>query len=346
MATFTHLDLASARAIGAAFDVAVERVVPIPAGSVNSNYRLEGPGGAVFARVYEEQDAGGAEDEARLLDHLARGGVATPRPIARADGRGFTATLGVAGPDGARELRGTRPVALFPWVDGEILCQKRVDARAARAVGVELARTHLAAAGFGERRPGRFRIEDLRARLLRIEREASPELAAAAPGLRERLDRAVAERDAELPGAIVHGDLFRDNVLWSGGRISALLDFESACEGSFAYDLMVTALAWCFGDDLELELVEAMFAGYQSVRELEARERAALAVEGRVAALRFATTRITDFAMRAGIGERVMKDWRRFFARHERVAGLGAATFERLAAGSPRGGAPGLPGAR
>ena len=39
-----------------------------------------------------------------------------------------------------------------------------------------------------------------------------------------------------------------------------------------------------------------------------------LATEGNIAALRFTITRITDFAMRAGIGDRVVKDWRRFYA--------------------------------
>lgn len=317
MATFTPLSSERAAELLAAFGVEVAKVVPIPAGSVNSNYRIEARGGQpFFARVYEEQDRPGAEAEARLLAHLASRRVPTPRPIARTDGAGYTALL--ASP------RGVRPLALFPWCAGELLCQKRVDASVAHAVGVALAEVHLAARDFGEPRPGRFRIQDLHARLATIAEADDPELRAMAPRIAEKLDRAVSERDPSLPRGIVHGDLFRDNVLWDGGRIAALLDFESACEGSFAYDLMVTVLAWCFGDDLELALARAMLGGYESVRRLEPRERAALAVEGRIAALRFTTTRITDFTMRAGLGARVMKDWRRFWARHERVERLGA----------------------
>jgi hypothetical protein len=44
-------------------------------------------------------------------------------------------------------------------------------------------------------------------------------------------------------------------------------------------------------------------------------ERAALANEGAIAALRFATTRITDFALRAAPGEAPKRDYRRFLAR-------------------------------
>ena len=104
MATYTELEREQADAVGRTFGLDVVGVVPVPAGSVNSNYRLElAPGGAagsVFARIYEEQDRSGAEGEARLLDHLARHGVLTPRPIPRADGQGFTAA--------ARAQRGAR----------------------------------------------------------------------------------------------------------------------------------------------------------------------------------------------------------------------------------------------
>ena len=124
-----------------------------------------------------------------------------------------------------------------------------------------------------------------------------------------------------------HGDLFRDQVLWSDdGEISALLDFESACHGTFAYDLMVTVLAWCVGDDLDPALARAMFEGYQRVRPLGQDERAALVAEGRFAALRFAITRITDFSMRAhtaaGTVGPVARDWRRFMMRFEKLGTL------------------------
>src|SRR3954469_1524160 len=108
MATFTPLELAEARRLGSAYGLEVSRVVGIPAGSVNSNYRLEQAGGApsVFVRIYEEQDATGAASEVRLLDHLGARGVVTPRPIARRDGTFLDSVSG-------------KPVAVFPWVPGE-----------------------------------------------------------------------------------------------------------------------------------------------------------------------------------------------------------------------------------
>jgi homoserine kinase type II len=352
MATFTELAIDQAKVLGQVFGLDVTAVAGIPAGSVNSNYRLTlRDGTALFARVYEEQDSVGAESEARLLDHLARSGVATPRPLPRRDGAGFTFALEARRtslaeastrtavsdfpvahpakerlrPEEHRPLGSTRPVALFPWRDGEILCQARVTPEAARKVGEKLAEVHHAGQSFGEPKPGRFRIEDLRVRLRRIAEATDPTLRALVPEIEKRLDRAEKERDPALPNGIIHSDLFRDNVLWQGDTPVALLDFESACTGSFAYDLMVTVLSWCYGDDFDEHLVRAMFEGYAAKRALSASEVAALGTEARIGALRFTITRITDYTMRRGLGERVMKDYRRFFQRHERVDELGPA---------------------
>jgi homoserine kinase type II len=95
----------------------------------------------------------------------------------------------------------------------------------------------------------------------------------------------------------------------------ALLDFESASAGVFVYDLMVCVHAWCYGDRFDVALVRAMIDGYRQERPLSAAELAALAPQGALAALRFATTRLTDFSLRAPPGQAPARDYRRFLAR-------------------------------
>jgi homoserine kinase type II len=122
-----------------------------------------------------------------------------------------------------------------------------------------------------------------------------------------------------LPSGIVHGDLFRDNVLFRDGTIVALLDFESAFHGPFVYDLLVTIAAWCYRSSFELEQARALVEGYESVRPLEPAERGALRTEGALACLRFVTSRITDFELRAAPGAPPLRDYRRFLARLEAI---------------------------
>ncbi|HEY1691794.1 MAG TPA: homoserine kinase [Polyangiaceae bacterium] len=319
MAVLTPIDEPEAAALLADYGRGpLRRLEGIAGGSVNTNYALEDAAGRVFLRLYEEQDGPGARGETALLERLARAGVPTPAPLRRRDGA-FVGTL-----------RG-KPVALFPWLDGRMRCQASVSPEDAGRVGEALARVHVA--GKGESPvEGRFGIPELRRRLDGIERSGHPEFAPLVPKLRAALDEAHHARDPRLPRGLVHGDLFRDNVLWDPvGRIAALLDFESACDGPYAYDLMVTVLSWCFGDDLDGRLASAMRAGYERVRPLEAPEVRGLAAEGAFAALRFTITRITDYAMRTGAaGPRVVKDWSRFLKRFEKLRALGADGVARL----------------
>jgi homoserine kinase type II len=312
MAVLTAIDDDDARTLCEAFGLpAPQGIEGIAGGSVNSNFALRTAAGTVFCRLYEERDLSGAEREAAMLGRLAAAGVPTPAPLARVTG-GFVLVV-----------RG-KPAALFPWREGRIRCQASVTPDDASRVGEALARVH--EAGRHEAAEvGRFGLAELLERLDRIERSGDARFAPLVPRLRTSLQDVHASRDPALQSGLTHGDLFRDNVLWSGPELSALLDFESACRGTYAYDLMVTVLSWCFGDDLDPRLASAMRAGYESVRPLSPAERRGLHAEARFAALRFTVTRITDYAMRAGAaGPRVVKDWRRFMKRFEKLEILGS----------------------
>lgn len=322
MATFTavlHDELAS---FLSAYALRLRAVGGIPAGSVNSNYWIDvdQPDGSrtrLFLRLYEEQGLDGARAEATMLDALAASGVPTPAPLR---------TVGVAGGGEAIGVLSGKPAAVFPWRPGDIRCQASVTAGDVRQVGESLARVHRAAVAGLHRGPGRFRREDLALRLERVGASADPTLRALAGPLGAQLASVDESRDRTIPTGLVHGDLFRDNVLFEpGGRISALLDFESAFEGAYLFDLAVCVLAWTYGDDLDLTLARTMVAGYTSVRPISPSERLAFFEEARFAALRFTITRITDFAMKTSSesAPRVMKDYRRFLARFDRLTALG-----------------------
>ena len=305
MALLTPLPLADAQRLCRAFGLDVQAVEPLSAGSVNSNFALTATDGRrYFARLYEEQGREGALAELALVSQLSRAGVPVVQCLPRVDGAGVGDFEGKA-------------FAVFPWLDGEILCQGRVSAKACEALGAALARVHLTTPHVAQPSEGRFRIADLRERLARVEAEGHAQYAADVALIRERLSHYEGER-ARLspPRGVIHSDLFRDNVLWTpGGELLALLDFESACEGAFAYDIMVTICAWCFGTAFELPLVQAFLRGYHTVRPITPAEVPALKVEGAVGCLRFATTRITDFSLRAPPGKPPVRDYRRFLLR-------------------------------
>lgn len=316
MALHTPLTPADAERVCHAYGLGgCAAVAPVVAGSVNSNYVLTTPAGPVFLRVYEEQEADGVAFEWEALAHLAAAGVPVAAPL--------------AGPaPGAVRVAG-KPAALFPFVVGVELCRRQVTAAHLAALGRALAAAHLAAPTFGRRRAGRFTLPRLVERLDRVDLAAHPALAADVALLRGTLAELLAEgADASLPEGLIHGDLFRDNVRWRDGRPVALLDWESACTGPLALDVLVVAHAWAYSDGFEWPLARAFLRGYESARPLGAAERASLRWLGRAAACRFAVTRITDFYLRPDAAQGGYRDYRRFLARLRDVTALSNAELE------------------
>ncbi len=298
MAQYTSLDDADLQSIAARFGLgSVHACAPLWAGTINSNFRLETERGRVFLRVNEGKSRDDVAYEAELVTFLAARGVPTPCPLVAIDGLPYA------------DLGG-RLLTLFPWVTGHH--PEPPSTGEARAAGQALARLHLAGDGFPRRRESRYALPRLLERARGI-----PDDVPAIDELRRELD-AHAATPPSLPRGIIHGDLFPDNVLAGGPEGLILLDFEQASDGVLTYDLAVCLLAWCWqGGELEPGLAGAMVAGYRSVRALTAAEEDGLLPQARLAAARFAVTRITDVELnpRASAELKQTKDYRAYHAR-------------------------------
>lgn len=315
MATFTHLQDQDIAAIGAGFGLGpVTRWAAIDAGTVNSNFDLETATGRFCVRINEGKSETLVRYEADLVEALARGGVPTPMPLRTPAGDPCI-------------LFQERWVSAFPWVSGGHREAGQVTASDAAAVGRALGRLHATGLTVAERFawPGIYTFEHICARAAALRERRDPVLAPALAAVSDEtawlVERAAVR--AAVPRGIIHGDLFRDNVLFDGPTLTALIDFEQASTGSLCYDLAVSLNAWCYGDDFDPALVRALVRGYREVRELDAAERAALPVEVRAAAMRFTVTRMTDVYL-AGV-DKPTKDFRRYLRRLERWREIGAA---------------------
>jgi homoserine kinase type II len=307
MALLTSIPPETAHALLSDYGLLLEKLEPMAEGSVNSNFRIWTSGGErYFGRIYEEQAQNGALIELQLVGELKQAGLPVATALPRTNGKLVHEVLG-------------KPFALYPWVDGDILCQARVGSGAVLRVGQALARLHSCSVNVTQLGAGRFGPEQLLARLDVVDGLGDTTLKQAANFVRSKLLHYVALRNPDLPTGVTHTDLFRDNVLWQGAEIAALIDFESAARGAFIYDLMVTLLAWCYTDKFEPELIAALFSGYTGVRQLTLEETAALGVEAALACLRFATTRMTDYSLRTAPGAQPTRNFRRFLARLEQL---------------------------
>jgi homoserine kinase type II len=73
-----------------------------------------------------------------------------------------------------------------------------------------------------------------------------------------------------LPRGIVHGDLFRDNALFTERGLTGVLDFHHASAGHLLYDLAVAANDWCSDSSglLDRGRTVAMLRAYDAHRPL------------------------------------------------------------------------------
>jgi homoserine kinase type II len=260
----------------------------------NSNWLIETAGrgardGAVGARfiltMYETRtDIADLPFFLGLLDHLAARHCPVPRTIHDRANRAF-------------RLHEGKALALIEFLPGVSVSEPT--AAQARAVGAALAQVHLAAADFPDRRENALGPQGWHALAEACGAEGlasiDPELATLVERELARLDR---QWPADLPSSVIHADLFPDNVLMLGDRVTGLIDFYFACNDITAYDLAVTHAAWCFGSDgrrFDPALSRALLAGYAGVRALSGAERAALPILARGAAMRFLMTRAYDW---------------------------------------------------
>jgi homoserine kinase type II len=304
---FTALGATELGDLAAVFDLgAVERYEPIAAGTINTNFALETERGRFFVRLNEGKAEADVAWEARLVTALAAAGVVTPPPLVAKDGRPYAECM-------------RKWASVFPWRGGHHVAADHVTPAIAETFGAALGDLHRAGLEVpsGWRRGSIYDHDHLASRFDRCSRVDDRAINYALAILREEL--AIAKAGFALRRAathgIIHGDLFRDNVLWEDARISAILDFEQASGGSLVYDLAVCINDWCWTIYPRLDLAAALVAGYQRVRPLTAGDRTALPIEIRAAAARFTLTRITDvYLARVDNPE---KDFRAFLARCE-----------------------------
>ena len=262
---------------------AVGGLSPIAEGIENTNYLLLADGRRHVLTIFEVWGAEAARYYAALTRHLAAKGAPVPAPLAAAQADG--------------DMWGGKPCLLTPFVEGRP--KTAPSAADCFAMGEAAAELHLCAADFFPHMPNprgerwrRQTLDELRAQL-------SPETLS--PAVAKVLQQA-ANEDAvfsrlPLPSAACHCDLFRNNVLWEGGRIAGIIDFYFGGEDALIFDLAVCACDWCFDGDageFSSARLSALLAGYRQRRMLCDLEERHFGDALQTAAFRFWVSRLRD----------------------------------------------------
>lgn len=317
MAVYTHVpaeemaDLLVRYGLGA-----LHSAKGIAEGVENSNYLVDAEGGRFILTLYEKRvDSADLPFFLALLDHLADRGLPVPRALKDKDGRQVQEVAG-------------RPACLIEFLQGVSLSHPT--ATQARSAGEALGAMHGALRDFAGERPNSLGLAGWRALAARCGDAVdtiSPGLAAQ---IADELDYLEAHWPHDLPHAVIHADLFPDNVLMLGDAVTGMIDFYFACTEIRAWDLAVTHSAWAFENDgtgYSEDVGRALIAGYDAAFGLSEAERAALPVLARGAALRFTLTRAWDWLNTPPDALVTRKDPLAFLRRLDAYAAHGAEMF-------------------
>ena len=284
MAVYTHVDDYMLAEFLSRYDHGEARSFKgIAEGVENSNYYLETTTSRFVLTLYEARaDVEDLPYFLNMMEHLSSKGVVCPLPVKDKNGSALQSLAG-------------KPACMITFLTGVSL--NHMKPVHCSELGKNLADIHNALADYDANRENTLSVDtwvematDLAPRANEVEAGLADMIANEAKFLKDNWP-------SDLPTGTIHADLFPDNTLFTGDKLTGLIDFYFACTDFFAYDLAICLNAWCFDENQNFMAPEAdaMIAAYTDHHPMSDDEKAALPILCRGAALRFLLTRLHDW---------------------------------------------------
>lgn len=254
----------------------------IAAGITNTNYFVMTDQQKYVLTIFEKHTAEELPYFVNLMAHLANYGVPCPSPVPDKNGIAL------------HQLK-SKPALMVTCLNGEDVATPNL--AQVQQVATTLAKMHLAGENFTQtsiNQRGQDWFDSTSQLVMPKLDAADAQLLTAELGYQKGLCV------SDLPRGVIHGDLFRDNVLFDGDKLGGFIDFYYACNDILAYDVAIAMNEWCLhhnGSDLgnvDHEKAQAFLAAYQTLRPFTAQEQTLWPAMLRRAALRFWLSRLYD----------------------------------------------------
>ena len=285
MAVYTEVSFDEAADFLLKLDVgSLQSLKPCAGGIENTNYFADTDSGEFVLTLFERLSFKQLPFYLQLMKHLAERGIPVPNPAP--DGKGEI----------LHRLKG-KPAAVVNKLRGASELVPTLTHCA--QVGAMLARMHLAGQDFSLHQANLRGLAWWNATLPAILPHVTvQQRSLLLSELAYQNHIAATSACKALPTGTIHGDLFRDNVMFEDGKLTGFFDFYFAGSDTFLFDIGISLNDWCI--DLPTGQHDAARAhefltAYQAVRPLTAPERSLLPAMARAGALRFWISRLWDF---------------------------------------------------
>lgn len=280
MSVFTTLTLSEVKEYLQDFAIGeITELRGIAAGITNTNYFIITDTSRYVLTIFEANAMDELPYFVDLMTHLADYNIPCPAPIADQHGIAL------------REIKG-KPALLVSCLQGGDVSEPNPEQCA--QVGHVLAQMHLAGDAFTStsknQRDSVWRRQTADKVMDKLSADEQA-LLKQALAFQSNLDV------VNLPTGVIHGDLFKDNVLFDGANLGGFIDFYYACHDVLAYDVAIAVNDWCLTEtgDFDEPRLNAFMQAYTDVRPFNEIEKQAWQGLLCVAALRFWLSRLYDF---------------------------------------------------
>ena len=250
----------------------------IKSGITNTNYFLMTAHDRFVLTLFEKNTIEDLPYFVDLMAHLAKNSFLCPKPIFKNNGT-------------ALSILKNKPALIVTCLKGKEITNPEVNH--CKAVGKSLAELHVKSANFVAKHQNTRDLNWIKktAETLFSELPQDESLL-----LREEI-LYQEKKNYKLPKSTIHGDLFRDNVLFLNDQVSGFIDFYYACTDYLILDVAIAVNDWCVNNDGSFDeaRLNAFLDAYKKIRSFNDDEDQAWNDILRLASLRFWVSRLNDF---------------------------------------------------
>jgi homoserine kinase type II len=287
MAVYTKIDKKEITFIAKEFNLKkIIKFKGIKNGIENTNYLLKTKYQKYILTIFEKRvQKKDLPFFMKLMDELNKNSINCPKPLKNIKGKYLTIVK-------------NKPACIVTFLDGKD--KKKLNNKNCYDLGKNIGRLHKASNNIKLYRKNSMSIKNLDKLLKSINFKSKNIVPNLKSILKMNLKEIKKKWPRNLPEGIIHGDLFIDNIFFKKNKFAGFIDFYFSCNDYSMYEIAICINALCFDKKknkffLNNEKVKNLIKGYQKIRKISQREKNALNLLCRAAALRYLLTRIYDY---------------------------------------------------
>ena len=250
----------------------------IKSGITNTNYFLMTAHDRFVLTLFEKNTIEDLPYFVDLMSHLATNSFLCPKPILKKNGT-------------ALSILKNKPALIVTCLKGKEVTNPEVNH--CKAVGKSLAELHVKSANFVAQHQNTRDLSWIKKTAETLFNELPQDESKL---LKEEI-LYQEKQNYKLPKSTIHGDLFKDNVLFLNDEVSGFIDFYYACTDYLILDVAIAVNDWCVNSDGSFDeaRLNAFLDAYKKIRSFNDNEDRAWNDVLRLASLRFWVSRLNDF---------------------------------------------------